>query len=81
MYATDDGDDDNEAAVSNIEQVDVLVPTTATLTADLDRSVFGQLVRFAITVARTQAGQQVHLDVDDLRAALRHDAWDGKDLR
>ena len=56
VYATYDGDDDNEAAVSNIEHLDVLVPTTTTLTADPDRSVFGQPVRFAVTVARIPGG-------------------------
>ena len=56
VYATYDGDDDNEGAVSNIEQLDVLVPTTTTLTADPERSVFGQPVRFTVTVARTPGG-------------------------
>ena len=56
MYATYDGDDNNEGAVSNIEHLDVLVPTTTTLTADPERSVFGQPVRFAVTVARTPGG-------------------------
>lgn len=56
VYATYDGDDDNESAVSNIEHVDVLVPTTTTLTADPERSVFGQPVRFTIAVARAPGG-------------------------
>jgi hypothetical protein len=56
VYATYDGDDDNEPAVSPIEQLDVLVPTTTTLTADPERSVFGQPVRLTVAVARTPGG-------------------------